>query len=661
MDNRSTRHLMAQKIQMLLMVFTLLFTSACNMPGNSGGNNGGEQQGTGDLNDPNAELYRMYFDTSGDMSQNELQVRNFMGNVQIENIEDIFGPLEDLPRDDNGNIVTKIDTEEGSFYLNIASGGFPVNLASSLPDGTQSSVFDLNGDGTADIVDIQLPDNRRITMVTEFMGLDFFQSWLRNLGEFCQNELTRQFGLANFGCNNSNNESSSGGGSDREGGVSGSRVVDPFDLICAGYPTGPRASLMKAVRPWGYVWDAYSSFTIYNDGSQREGTVVTYHNDLGEAHTETQYYDYDASGNLVQSTHESVDSNGNGTRTTKTYDGHGNVTGTTTQSISTPVDEQGRPTGPSSPPQTRPGSNQSTLVTWDDIVQDGEPVPNIDPNPGTGGSKGDPGPEGSDMRLADFCAHRGEYRSGVEENADHDPRVTSVSCNDLVGAPSMGDCVIIEWAGASDFTSILASPSAGPCGEFQQAGGNGECEPATALERLRGLTSRIASMNLPTVVFCPPIECDPVFAQSATSEGISLSDLQTPETRIGTPEPSNLGDITRDTYCYWGPGSQFEIVNSLLRGIKVQIVGIGISPGWLVIDSPVFPGIPCWVSEDDITPVPGFDPSAFPVVPIPQVQLQTPEGDQGGKKGGGGHVQGPGDCEPDEYWSIVLQSCQPFP
>ena len=85
-----------------------------------------------------------------------------------------------------------------------------------------------------------------------------------------------------------------------------------------------------------------------------------------------------------------------------------------------------------------------------------------------------------------------------------------------------------------------------------------------------------------------------------------------------------------------------------------------------MIDSPVFSGFPCWVSETVVVPDDGFDASTLPMIPIPTDRITIPDaggngsgGDSGGSNdgGGGGGNQG---CGPDEYFSIITKSCEPF-
>jgi hypothetical protein len=94
-----------------------------------------------------------------------------------------------------------------------------------------------------------------------------------------------------------------------------------------------------------------------------------------------------------------------------------------------------------------------------------------------------------------------------------------------------------------------------------------------------------------------------------------------------TPTPTKkprIPKIVRDTFCWFGPGGdRFEVVNSLAAGLEVDLIGKGEVPGWYIIDSPVFPGAPCWVQEKDMDEI---DPDIIPSLEeykIPVIKKQT--------------------------------------
>jgi len=95
-----------------------------------------------------------------------------------------------------------------------------------------------------------------------------------------------------------------------------------------------------------------------------------------------------------------------------------------------------------------------------------------------------------------------------------------------------------------------------------------------------------------------------------SEEGLTACPRSLP---LPTPTPTEeprRPRVIRDTFCWFGPGGdRFEVVNSLAEGIEVDLIGVGDVPGWYVIDSPRFPGAPCWVREDDLDEI---DPVLIP-------------------------------------------------
>lgn len=80
--------------------------------------------------------------------------------------------------------------------------------------------------------------------------------------------------------------------------------------------------------------------------------------------------------------------------------------------------------------------------------------------------------------------------------------------------------------------------------------------------------------------------------------------------------------------CWFGPGQEYEVVSSLEEGIEVSIIGMSQLPGWWIIDNPRFPGVACWVEEEDLEIDPDLDMSPLPEYEIPA--LPNLEEDDGG-------------------------------
>ncbi len=235
----------------------------------------------------------------------------------------------------------------------------------------------------------------------------------------------------------------------------------------------------------------------------------------------------------------------------------------------------------------------------------------------------DPGPDGDDTSIQKFCEERGTP-SGVERAAATDPSAFRVSCSDLVSGPSGGDdCTILEWARPEDFQGAL-EPSGNNCGPFEQPDADGNCGPANAIEKMRGLTAEIASLNLPGLVLCPPIVCNPNPVEADNMRhAISSTDvgpLQCPPL-IATSETeiSSDGEVINLTLCNTGPGSKYKTVSSLKVGDVVEILGVGAAEGWLVVDNPIYAGEACWVPEEDIDVSPQLDLGSLTVFGVPNL------------------------------------------
>lgn len=591
--------------------------------------------------DPNAQLYRMYIDSA----DGELELREFVGNIQIADLEAIFGDLDGLPEDENGNTNAETWTDQGAYFVNITPDEAGVNLVARMNDGTLSSIIDLNGDNAADIVDFQLADNRRITIVTELAGLEAFEHWLNGRNPLCQTELAQQLGLPDFGCD----DPAEGGGGGGGGAGYGGGIVDPFDIICAGYPTGNQAGIMNAVRPQADMTQAYSYRTYYQSGAERYQLTNTWEY-RGELTTRNIIYDYGEDGLLTQVTWEYMHSNGEGSREIQTVDREGNVTSINRTEITGEMDENGMydrsSTSPPAPPP--PHDSDAERSEYEEYMNDGEVVPAIE---NTGATQGDPGPDGENPNVASFCANRGEHSSGAEQAAGTNPAAFGVSCNDLVGAPSSGDCTIIEWAGGNDFSSILDVPSADDgCGEFQTASESGDCEPTNAIERLRGKVGEIWSLNLPTVVLCPPILCNPAFAQGAQIEEISESGVEEPQLATETPAasgedtdsatdtPSALSELvvilTSNARCRKGPETAYADHDFFSEGDESIVTGRNADASWLYIAALKNLGS-CWIGRGVLD----FEANDALLMTLPEIQpppLPTETPPPSNNNGGGG-------------------------
>lgn len=81
--------------------------------------------------------------------------------------------------------------------------------------------------------------------------------------------------------------------------------------------------------------------------------------------------------------------------------------------------------------------------------------------------------------------------------------------------------------------------------------------------------------------------------------------------------------VNRDTLCWKGPGPAYDVVTSIQNGTEVELLGIGATENWLVINNPRYPGVDCWVDQDDLDLDPGLDLSSFNIFPIPLLPTAT--------------------------------------
>jgi pilus assembly protein Flp/PilA len=103
-----------------------------------------------------------------------------------------------------------------------------------------------------------------------------------------------------------------------------------------------------------------------------------------------------------------------------------------------------------------------------------------------------------------------------------------------------------------------------------------------------------------------------------TSPGSRPAQTATPTP--GEEEPR----ILANTLCWLGPGPAYEVVSAVRAGSPVEVLGVGLGGGWLVVDNPHFPGVICWVPADAVE-LP--DPVSLPskIYSIPPTPTYTPE------------------------------------
>ena len=402
----------------------------------------------------------------------------------------------------------------------------------------------------------------------------------------------------------------------------GINYVDPFDLVCADYESDPDD-------PYVVTGPSRQTETVQTASngsytSMRTTGWYTAEGDFVESIRIIKYYNEE--GVLTRLTVETMNSDGHGTRAITDWE-----EGTSSSiEFEADLDEQGHyKSNETRPPAENPNSDDP--APEDDPAAE-EPV-EVPPPPGFfgPGSSGDPGPDGDDSSLEDFCERRGTP-SGVEQAAATDPTVFAVGCGDLVGAPVGGDdCTIFEWARAGDFRGATEGGGSN-CGPLEKPDEDGNCMPSVSFEDMRGRTAEIASISLLDADLCPIIVCrrDPLAGDAQQEPAVPQSGELPTETPA--QEPSSIGTIPDLTLCYWGPGAEWGTVSSLAKGLRVEIVGVGELEGWLIVVNPNYEGVTCWVDIDNVVAPPDLEMSSLPEFETPALS-----------DGGGGDDDGQGD------------------
>lgn len=448
--------------------------------------------------DSNAKLYRMYVErAAGEGTEDEtVDIHQFPGQLRMADLDSIFGAVDKLPTDLNGNRIGgwKVDRDL-LWHVIISPSGSAVSLVSTDLNGTSSSAMDLDGDRIADIVDIRTGDGERFSFVTE-LGREIFQHWLQRRNPLCDEQILSQLSITGFGC--SDGEGGGTGGS-ASGAPQDAGIADPFDAICSEYRDSRRTLRPPVHMDGGHGYGSevrYSYVTSgWGDGGQAiAGTRVYRDADGNHVATYTRITYYDSDRNIVRVIDEQVDNDGNGERTVTDYGADG-TTKSESETFETDVDEDGY---------------------YDVHLENHERAPesgdsNSGDTPDTGADTSDPGiPPGEDLDtdMEAWCEATQPRESGFERAAAFDPTSFGLGCDDIAYTGNGGDCRIFEWAGPADFEGALAE-GASNCGAFEQPGPDGTCGPASGIERLRGLTAWLGSIQLEEVEICNPLVCNP--------------------------------------------------------------------------------------------------------------------------------------------------------
>jgi hypothetical protein len=120
------------------------------------------------------------------------------------------------------------------------------------------------------------------------------------------------------------------------------------------------------------------------------------------------------------------------------------------------------------------------------------------------------------------------------------------------------------------------------------------------------LTAQAAST--PSPILSPPPEENPTSTLTATE----APPTATPQNPL----------VLETTLCWKGPGAQYEVVSSLKKDERVELIGQGSISGWWIVDNPIYHD-PCWAQAKDLQIDPGFDTAALPVYNPPPTPTLT--------------------------------------
>jgi hypothetical protein len=106
------------------------------------------------------------------------------------------------------------------------------------------------------------------------------------------------------------------------------------------------------------------------------------------------------------------------------------------------------------------------------------------------------------------------------------------------------------------------------------------------------------------------------FDPTVIAEPIALRAPATPITATPTTELL-LAKAVKDGLCWTGPGAAYPVVSAVSAGIELSLRGVDAQGDWLIVDSPRFPGVNCWLERDSVDLPPETELSVLPVFSVP--------------------------------------------
>ncbi len=497
-------------------------------------------QGSADVSSPDATLeapklreYRVYRITS-ERERRGVESGRFDGLLALRSLPD----EAKLKPDSLGNLRTGwlVDEDRLISFL-VSPDRSSTSVVTVSPDGTTSSALDADGDGVADLVDIDAPGLPRAFFVTASLGQQLLENWAAGIDPLCrENSELLNGAVADFRCRSSEDdggESGNGAASSNTGVNAG--TLDPLDALCDRYqqgnPLAGRGTMAHGGHGYGR-WTYAPYDLIPNDnGGPRYFEMMRVHFDADGNHVstyrDTLYFDEDA--NLIREVNERIDHEGNGRRVITDY-GDGPP-----KRHEETFETEVHPNGQFPRTNHEPGASEDEEgPDWPTEPEDYDGWEDRPPHIGAEGSETNPGPEPDhDAAMAELCAQReSAHRSGAEAAADTDPTEIEIDCDDFsrsssAAASSAPRLCGLRWS-SRDHLGLyldLDVPST-ECGSFAQPGPDGTCQQR-AIDRLRGAAASIAAANFEDVTICDPLVCDPQLLRSEIGQG--LQDASPPQ------------------------------------------------------------------------------------------------------------------------------------
>jgi hypothetical protein len=110
---------------------------------------------------------------------------------------------------------------------------------------------------------------------------------------------------------------------------------------------------------------------------------------------------------------------------------------------------------------------------------------------------------------------------------------------------------------------------------------------------------------------------------SATATPVAVGTPPPVASETHTPRPAQNPVVTKDSLCWVGPGSQFEVVSAIPAGTPVELLGRGTLPGWYIVRNPIYRD-PCWIPAANLSVPPGTDLASLPYFSPPDTPTFTP-------------------------------------